>query len=165
MIIFSIWMILCMRNYVRFQVKIDLSMAISTINDFTCLVGNSSKSSMINDMFDFKVLKFFDINTRSGKVLHPLLVRWEFSSPVRLKLILMMLLGILLILLLVVVFSMRVCGSLLVIYLLFLIFRLLCLLSFMELYMLLKKLKRCVLLVYGLNVIMSWFVLHVLLGL
>ena len=79
-ITFSIWMILCMRNYARFQVKIDLSRAISTIKDFTCLVGNSFKSSMRNDMFDFKVLKFFDINTRSGKVHHPLLVRWEFPS-------------------------------------------------------------------------------------
>jgi len=35
----------------------------------------------------------------------------------------------------------------------------------MKLYMPLKKIKRWVLLVYGLNVIMSWFVLHLLLGL
>ena len=35
----------------------------------------------------------------------------------------------------------------------------------MELYMLLKKPKRLVLLVYGLNVILSWFVLHLRLGL
>ena len=27
---------------------------------------------MRNDMFDFNVLKFFGINTRSGKVIHPL---------------------------------------------------------------------------------------------
>jgi len=44
-------------------------------------MGNSLKSSMRNDMFDFSVLKFFDINTRSDKVLHPLPVRWEFPSP------------------------------------------------------------------------------------
>ena len=44
-------------------------------------MGNSSKRSMRNDMFNFNVLKFFDINTRSGKVLHPLPVRWEFPSP------------------------------------------------------------------------------------
>ncbi|XP_068503599.1 uncharacterized protein [Phaseolus vulgaris] len=70
-----------MRNFARFQVKIDLSKAISTIKDFSCLVGNSSKRSMKNDMFDFYVLKLFDINTRSGKVLQPLPVRWEFPSP------------------------------------------------------------------------------------
>jgi len=51
------------------------------------------------------------------------------------------------------------------VFLLSLMFKLLCLLSFMELYMLLNKLKRWVLLVYGLNVILPWFVLHVLLGL
>jgi len=45
------------------------------------------------------------------------------------------------------------------------IFRLLWLLNFMKLYMLLKKLKRWVLLVYGLNVILPWFVLHLLLRL
>jgi len=67
-----------MRNYVRFQVKMDLSMTISTNKDFTYLVGNSCKSSIRNGMFDFNVLKFFGI--RSVKVLHPLLVRWEFPS-------------------------------------------------------------------------------------
>jgi len=70
-----------MRNYAKFQVKIDFSKIIYTIKDFTCLMGNSSKSSMRNDMFDFYVLKFFDINTRSDKVLHPLSVRWKFPSP------------------------------------------------------------------------------------
>jgi len=35
----------------------------------------SSKSSIRNYMFDFNVLKFFDINTRSDKVLHPLPIR------------------------------------------------------------------------------------------
>jgi len=78
---FSIWMIWRMRNYARFQVNIDFSRAIYTIKDFTCLVGNSSKSSMRNDMFDLNVLKCFDINTRCGKVLHPLPVIWEFPSP------------------------------------------------------------------------------------
>jgi len=39
------------------------------------LVGSSSKSFMRNYMFDFNVLKFFGINTRSGKVLSPLPVR------------------------------------------------------------------------------------------
>jgi len=102
---------------------------------------------MKNDMFDFNVLKFYDINTRNGKVVHPLL------------------LGVLLILLLVAVFFMGVWGSLLVVFLLSLIFRLLWLLSFMKLYMSLKKLKILVLLVYDLNVILPWFVLHLLLGL
>jgi len=44
-------------------------------------VGNSSKASMKNDMLDFNVIKFFYINIRSGKVLRPLPVRWEFPSP------------------------------------------------------------------------------------
>ena len=56
-------------------------MAISVIKDLTCLVGNSSKTSMKNDMLDFNVINFFDINTCSGKVLRPLPVIWEFPSP------------------------------------------------------------------------------------
>ena len=56
-------------------------MVISVIKDLTCLVGNSSKALMKNDMLDFNVIKFFDINTRSGKILHLLPVRWEFLSP------------------------------------------------------------------------------------
>ena len=35
-----------MRNCARFQVKIYVFMIISVIKDFTCLVGNSPKSSM-----------------------------------------------------------------------------------------------------------------------
>jgi len=38
-------------------------------------VGKSSKASMKNDMMDFSVIKFFGINTRTGKVLRPLPVR------------------------------------------------------------------------------------------
>ena len=72
---------MAMRNYARFQDKIEVSKAISVIKDLTCLVGNSSKASMKNDMLDFNVIKFFGIKTRSGKVLHPLPVRWEFPSP------------------------------------------------------------------------------------
>ena len=45
-ITFSIWMIWRMRNYARFQDKIEVSTAISVIKDLTCLVGNSSKASM-----------------------------------------------------------------------------------------------------------------------
>ena len=70
-----------MRNYARFQDKIGVSNAISIIKDLTCLVGNSSKASMKNDMLDFNVIKFFGIKTRSGKVLRPLPIRWEFPSP------------------------------------------------------------------------------------
>jgi len=55
-ITFSIWMIWRMRNYARFQVKIDVSRTISVIKDFTCLMGNSFRSSTRNDMFDFNVL-------------------------------------------------------------------------------------------------------------
>jgi len=70
-----------MRNYARFQDKIDVSSAISLIKDLTCLVGNSSKTSMKNDMLDFNVIKFFCIITRTGKVFRPLPVRWKFPSP------------------------------------------------------------------------------------
>jgi len=69
-----------MRNYARFQDKIDAFRAISVIKDLTCLMGNSSKSLMKNEMLDFNMIKFFGINTRTGKVLHPLSVRWEFPS-------------------------------------------------------------------------------------
>jgi len=70
-----------MRTYARFQDKIDVSRVISVIKDLTYLVGNSSKASMKNDMLDFNVIKFFGINTRTGKVLHHRPVRWEFPSP------------------------------------------------------------------------------------
>jgi len=89
----------------------------------------------------------------------------SYLHPVELKLTLMVLQGVLLILRLVMVFFMGIRGSLLVVFLLSLIFRLLWLLNFMELYMSLNKLKRWVLLVYGLNVILSWFVLYLILEL
>jgi len=62
-------------------VKIEISRAILVIKDLTYLVGNSSKVSMKNYMFNFNVLKFFGINTHTGKVLRPLHVRWKFPSP------------------------------------------------------------------------------------
>ena len=64
-----------MRNYARFQDKIDVSRVILVIKDLTCLMGNSCKASTKNDMLDFNVIKFFDINTHTSKVLRPLLVR------------------------------------------------------------------------------------------
>jgi len=70
-----------MRNYARFQDKIEVSKVILVIKDLTCLVDNSFKVSMKNGMFDFNVLKSFGINTRTGKILRPLPVRWEFPSP------------------------------------------------------------------------------------
>jgi len=60
---------------------IDISRAIPVIKDLTCLVGNSSKASMKDDMLDINVIKFFCINTCTGKILRPLPVRWEFPSP------------------------------------------------------------------------------------
>jgi len=45
------------------------------------LVGNLSKVSMKNNMLDFNIIKFFGINTCTGKVLHPLHVIWEFPTP------------------------------------------------------------------------------------
>jgi len=80
-ITFSIWMIWHMRNYVTFQDRIDVSRAILVVKNLTCLVRNSSKASIKNDMLNFNVINFFGINTRSDKVLHPLSVRWEFPSP------------------------------------------------------------------------------------
>jgi len=74
-----------MRSYACFQDKIEVCRAISVIKDLTCVVGNSSKVSMKNEMLDFNMIKFFGINTRTGKVLHTLPVRWEFPSPSRVK--------------------------------------------------------------------------------
>jgi len=48
-----------MRNYAKFQDKIEVSRAILIIKYLTCLVGNSSKASMKNDMLNFNVIKFF----------------------------------------------------------------------------------------------------------
>jgi len=79
-ITFSIWMIWRMRNYARFQDKIDVSRAISVIKDLTCLVGNSFKALMKNDILDSNVIIFCGISTPSSKVLRPLPVRWEFTS-------------------------------------------------------------------------------------
>ena len=64
-----------MMNYAQFQDKIEVSRAISVIKDLTCLVENSSKVPMKNDMLDFNVIKLFGINTCSDKVLRLLLVR------------------------------------------------------------------------------------------
>ena len=119
---------------------------------------------MKNYMFDFNVLKFFYINTRTGKVLHSLPFRWEFSSLGWVKINLMGLLGDILVLLLMEVFFVAVWGNLLKLFLRFLKFILLWLLSFIGLYMLWRKLKRWCLLMSGLNVILLWFVLHFLLG-
>ena len=69
-----------MRNYARFQDKIEVSRTISVIKDLTRIVGNLSKALMKNDILDFNVIKFFGINTRTGKVLRPLPI-WEFPSP------------------------------------------------------------------------------------
>ena len=120
---------------------------------------------MRNDTFEFNVLKFFDLILVVAKFFSNFLLDGSFLHQVVLKLILMVLLGVLLVLLLVVIFFVGVWGSLLLVSQLSLIFRWFWLLRFMEICMPLKKLKRWVLLVYGLNVILPWFVLHLLLGL
>ena len=89
-------------------------------------------------MFDFLVLKFFYINTHSGKAIHHLLIDGNFLPLVRLKLILIVLLGVVLTLLLVVVFFVGVWGNSLVVSLLSLISIMLWLLISMPL----KKLNR-----------------------
>ena len=40
-----------MRNYARFQDKIEVSKTISAIKNLTCLVKNLSKTSMNNDIW------------------------------------------------------------------------------------------------------------------
>jgi len=93
-----------------FKDKIEVSRAILVIKDLTCLVGNLTKASMKNDMFDFNVLKFFGINTRTGKVLRPVLFLLDgnFLHQAGLKLTLMGLLGVIQVLPLVEVFSVGV---------------------------------------------------------
>ena len=88
-------------------------------------MGNSSKASMNNDMLNFNMIKFFDINTRSGKVLRPIPVRWEFPSPGWVKINIDGADRGILDLLLVEVFSVGVWKNLLVLFLRFLKFRLL----------------------------------------
>ena len=112
---------------------------ISVIKYLTCLIENSSKAFMKNDMLDFNVIKFFGIKTRSSKVFCPLPVRWEFPSPDWVKINVGAARGIL-ILLFVEVFSVGVWENLLVFFQRLLKFRLLWLLSFMELSILWRKL-------------------------
>jgi len=114
-------------------------------------------------MFDFNVLKFFYINTRSGKTLHLLPVRWEFPSPSWVKInIDGATRGS---------SSLAACGGIFhgsmgeFIYGFSVFFDTALVAEFMELYMALKKLKRWILLVYDLNVILFWLVLHLLLAL
>jgi len=114
-----------MRNYARFQDKIEVSKANLVIKDLTCLVGNSSKVSMKNNMFDLNVLKFFGINTCTGKVLRHLLVRWEFPSPGWVKINTDGMQGDILVLLLVEVFFVGLWENLLELFLRFLEFILL----------------------------------------
>jgi len=126
-------------------------------------VENLFKASMKNDMLDFNVIRLFGIVLVKFFVLF--LLDGSFLHQAGLNLTLMGLLGDILLLLLVQVFSVRVRRSLLLLSLRFLKFRLLWLLNFMELYMLRRKLKRWGLLMSSLNVILSWFVLRLLLGL
>ena len=101
---------------------------------------------------DFNVIKFF-------------LVLILVLHQAELKLILMELLWDILVLLLVEVFSVEVWENLFELSIRFLKFRLVWLLSFMRLFMLWRKLKWWSLLMYGWNVIMLWFLLHLLLRL
>jgi len=143
-----------MRNYACFRDKIEVSRAISIIKNLTHLVGDFSKASMKNDMLDFNVIKFFGINTRTGKVLRHLPVRCQFLKPCWVKIKTGgAVRGYL---------SLVTCGGVfrgsmrgfIELSLRFLKFRLLWLLSFMGLYMLWRKLKRWGLLMFGWNVIL-----------
>jgi len=116
-----------MRNYDRFYNKIEVSMVILVIKDLICLVGDSSKTLMKNDMFDFNVLKCFGINTRTDKVSSTFLFLLDgsFLHQAWLKLTLRGMLGDILVLLLVEVFFVGVWRDLFELFLRFLKFRLL----------------------------------------
>jgi len=93
------------RNYTRFEDKIEVSKAISVVKDLTCLVGKSSKTSMKNDMMDFSVMVLILVLV---KFLTLFLLDESFLHQTGLKLTLMGLLGIIQVLPLVEVFSMGV---------------------------------------------------------
>jgi len=97
---FSIWMVWRMRNYARFQNKIEVSMAILVIKDLTCLVGNLSKASIKNDMCS----SFLVLTLVLVKFYVLFLLDESFFHQVGLKLTLMGLLGGILVLLLAEVF-------------------------------------------------------------
>ena len=105
LITFSIWMLWRIRNYTRFEDKIEVSKAISVVKDLTCLVGKSSKTSMKNDMMDFSVMVLILVLV---KFLTLFLLDESFLHQTGLKLTLMGLLGIIQVLPLVEVFSMGV---------------------------------------------------------
>jgi len=80
-------------NYVRFQDKIDVSRAILIIKDLTCLVGNSSKASMKNDMLDLNMIKFLVLILVLVKFFVLFLLDRSSLHQAGLKLTLMVLLG------------------------------------------------------------------------
>ena len=154
-----------MRNYVLFHIKIDVSTVILVIKDLTCLVSNSSKSSMRNYIFDFNVLKNFGINTRSGKVLSPLHVQWKIPSSGWVKInidgaakgfsSLVTCGGIF-------------CGNMeefISGFFAFLDVQTALVVEFYGIIHVIEQAQKMVLLVYDLNVILPWFVLHLLLWL
>ena len=99
--------------------------------------------------------------TRTGKVLRPLLVRWEFPSPRWIKINID---GDILVLLLVEEFSMGVWG----VYWFFLWFlevQTVMVTKFYGIIHAMEEAQKTSLLMYGLNVILPWFVLHLLLEL
>jgi len=116
-------------------------------------------------MLDFNVIKFFGINTHTSKVLRPFPVRWEFPSSDWVKIntdgVAQGYLGLVTCRGIFRGSMWEFIGE----FSAFLDVHTALVLSFMELYMLWRKLKGWGLLVYGLNVIMPWFVLHLLLGL
>jgi len=163
-ITFSIWMIWCMKNYARFHDKIEVFKAIFVIKDLTCLeiihlklqwrmiYSISMCSSFL--VLTLVLVEFYVIYLLDG----------SFLRQAGFKLTLLGLLGIIQVLSLVEVFFVGVYESLLEFSLRFLTFRLFWLLNFMELYMLLRKLRSWDLLMFGWNVTRSWFVLRLLLG-
>lgn len=72
------WMIWHMRIQSRFQNPIDLNTEIHFIINLVRLVGNFSIKTMHNTVYDFKVLKFFGINTWSGRSSSFMQVIWRF---------------------------------------------------------------------------------------
>ena len=103
-ITFSIWMIWRMRNYACFQDKIEVYRVILVIKDLTCLVDNSSKALMKNDMSISMCSSFLVLTLVLVKFYVLFLLVESFLHHTGLKLTLMRLLGVIQVLPLVEVF-------------------------------------------------------------
>ena len=142
-------MIWRMRNHLRFQQEITIHMAIEIIKNYVRLFRNYFKKFMNNEISDFSFLILFAVNTWPIKILHPIQLFGVFVKLVGLKSIQMVLPRVLPILLHVMGFLEAICESLLVDFLLSSVFNCPFLLNSWELSLLLNKLNRLDIFVYG----------------